>query len=74
MVPTKNALWLLCSLDCGGGGEGRVSLLKAKMATKLGHGCHSVPSQDHSVFRFPKPDPAHHQIGALRPREVKQFL
>lgn len=29
------------------------------MATRPGHRCHSVPSQDHSVFRFPKPALAH---------------
>lgn len=33
--------------------------LEAEVATRPGHRCHSVPSQDHSVFRFPKPAVAH---------------
>lgn len=53
MVPTKKALGLSCSLGCDVRRGKGIILPKAKTATN------SVPSQDHSVFGLPKPDPAH---------------
>lgn len=47
---------------------------QGKMDTKLGLRCHSVPSQNNTVFRLPKPDPAIYKMGTLRAREVKQLL
>lgn len=47
---------------------------KGKTDMKLGHECYSVSSQNHTIFRLPKPDPAIYQMGTLRAREVKQLL